>query len=210
MSASIHRNDSSAGLSLAVRLRDGSTDAWGEMIQLFGPLIESWTKSAGLGSTAREDIAQEVFLSVHRSIEKFDADSPGSTFRGWLWRITRNAILQSLRAPQALARGGSTAALQLADFADPTNHSSITERCPDGGGDQPPPNANDTNDLLHRAMQQIKPTVESTTWEAFWETTVCGRSAPDVAEALGISPAAVRKAKGRTLQRLRKHIGDLH
>ena len=208
MATSALNSDSSSGLSLAIRLRDGSLDAWAELVDLYGPLIESWTTAAGLGAMAREDIAQEVFLSVHRSIGNFDPDSPGSTFRGWLWRITRNAILQSLRKPHTPGRGGSAAAQRLGQFEDPLRDASLAERFPDATADRPPARADDTTDLLHRAMQQVKPKVEPTTWDAFWETTVRGRSAIDVAESLGISPAAVRKAKSRTLQRLRKQIGD--
>lgn len=45
--------------------------------------------------------------------------------------------------------------------------------------------------------------------EQFLRTTVGGESSTDVAESLGLTPAAVRKAKSRTLQRLRKQLGDL-
>src|SRR3954451_429236 len=88
--------ESSSGLSLAIRLRHDSNSAWSELVELYGPLVESWSAKAGLAPTAREDIAQEVFLSVHRSIRRFDPTMPGATFRGWLWRITRNVILKSL------------------------------------------------------------------------------------------------------------------
>ena len=202
------RNDSSSGISLAVRLREGSVDAWSELVELYGPLIDSWTRSTGLSSAAREDIAQEVFLAVHRGIEGFDPDQPGSTFRGWLWRITRNAVLQSLRKPEPVGRGGSTAAERLASLEDPIGDSEGSNLWPAAAADSPPTNPDDTTSMLHRAMNQIKPKIEPTTWNAFWETTVRGRSAAEVAESLGISHAAVRKAKSRTLQRLRKQIGD--
>lgn len=208
MASSILRNDSSSGLSLAIRLREGSAQAWDEMVELYGPLIDSWTKSAGLAAAAREDVAQEVFLSVHRSIDRFDAESPGSTFRGWLWRITRNVVLQALRKSHTPGRGGSTAALQLANLADPFAASSLAEIWPSATETDPPTNTSETTELLHRAMKQIQPSVEPTTWTAFWETTIRGRNATEVAESLGLSAAAVRKAKSRTLQRLRKQIGD--
>ena len=47
------------------------------------------------------------------------------------------------------------------------------------------------------------------TWQAFWATAVEGRSAPDVAAELGMSPVGVRVAKSRVLQRLREALGDL-
>ena len=50
--------------------------------------------------------------------------------------------------------------------------------------------------------------VHPLTRKAFWDTTVLGRSTGNVAVAVDIRPAAVRKANSRTLQRLRKRLGD--
>ena len=80
----VENRESSSGLSLAIRLRQDSNNAWSELVELYGPLVESWSAKAGLVPTDREDIAQEVFLSVHRSINRFDPTIPGATFRGWL------------------------------------------------------------------------------------------------------------------------------
>ena len=115
----VENRESSSGLSLAVRLRDDSPHAWGELVELYGPLVESWSHKAGLGAAAREDVAQEVFLSVLRSIHRFDPTVPGATFRGWLWRITRNVVLKSLANSGPHAIGGSTANAGLAEIADP-------------------------------------------------------------------------------------------
>ena len=72
-----------------------------------------------IAPTAREDVAQEVFLSVHRAIHRFDPTIPGATFRGWLWRIARNAILKSLARREPRPIGGSTANAGLAEIAAP-------------------------------------------------------------------------------------------
>ncbi len=190
---------SSSGLSLAVRLGNGSTGAWQELVDLYGPLVDRWCWHAGLPAAARADIAQEVFLAVYRGIERFDPDRPKATFRGWLWTITRNAVAQRHRRGELPGRGGSTAQHFLAEIADDAG---------DVSADGPPSTAGDTVSLLRRALEQIRPSVERTTWLAFWETTVLGRPAPEVARQLGLTPAAVRKAKSRMLQRLRQQLGD--
>jgi len=84
MSAITDISSDSSDLSLAIRLQDGSLGAWAEFVELYGPLVEKWSAQAGLSKAAREDVAQEVFLSVHRSIENFDSTRQGATFRGWL------------------------------------------------------------------------------------------------------------------------------
>jgi RNA polymerase sigma-70 factor (ECF subfamily) len=190
---------SSSGLSLAIRLQEGSSAAWRELVDLYGPLVESWCQRAGVPVTARADIGQEVFLAVHRGISGFDPAHPHATFRGWLWTITRNAILQSLRRRDPSPEGGTTAWDRLADIPD---------RWEIASSDEPPSTPGEMAALLKRALDQIRPTVEPHTWNAFWNTAVLGRSAPDVADELGISPAAVRQAKSRLLRHLRQQLGD--
>jgi len=50
---------------------------------------------------------------------------------------------------------------------------------------------------------------EERTWTAFWQAAVEGQSPADIAEDLGMTPAAIRKAKSRVLHRLRQEVGDL-
>jgi RNA polymerase sigma-70 factor (ECF subfamily) len=193
--------DSSSGLSLAIRLRDGSADAWRELVELYGPLVDAWCTQAGLPAASRADVGQEVFLSVHRGIGRFDPQHARATFRGWLWTITRNAVLQWQwrRRREPVGRGGSTAEAQLAQIPDQWESASA---------DEPPSTANETASLLRRALRQIRPTVETQTWAAFWNTAVLGRPASEVAEEMGLTPAAVRQAKSRMLRRLRRQLGD--
>lgn len=148
------QNGSSSGLSLALRLRDGSTDAWRELVDLYGPLVDGWCRRAGLTEAARADVGQDVFLSVHRGIAGFDASRPGATFRGWLWTITRNAVLAWLRRNPVQGVGGSTAQVQLHEIADPWRSESQVD---------PPTTAGETAALLRRALKQIRPTVEPAT-----------------------------------------------
>ncbi len=199
MSSAVESSESSSGLSLAARLHDGSAAAWRELVDLYGPLIESWCRQGKVSDESRADIGQEVLLAVHRGIAKFDPDHRRASFRGWLWTITRNAILQWRRRQQPEAAGGSTALNQLAEIPGPW---------PLAAEDEPPADSNDTAALLSRALDQIRPDVEEQTWVAFWNTAVLGHSAAEAAEELGMTSMAVRQAKSRVLRRLRKQLGD--
>ncbi len=121
---------SSSGLSLAIRLQGGSAEAWRELVDLYGPLVESWCARAGLAASSRADVGQEVFLAVHRGIARFNPTHPRATFRGWLWTITRNAVLAWRRRREPVGRGGSTAEGQLAQLPDSWTSAS---------SDEPPP-----------------------------------------------------------------------
>jgi RNA polymerase sigma-70 factor (ECF subfamily) len=195
-----HNPGSSSGLSLAIRLRNGSTEAWQELVDLYGPLIASWCRQAGLSSESQSDVGQEVLMAVFRGIGKFDPHQPHATFRGWLWTITRNSILQLRRRIVPQGVGGSTALGRLAGIPDPWGSLSW---------DEPPSNPDDTTMLLTRALNQIRPSLDPLTWDAFWRTAVIGRSAPEVAAELGMTSMAIRQAKSRILRRLRKQLGDV-
>ena len=199
MFSAVASSESSSGLSLAARLHGGSPDAWRELVDLYGPLIDNWCRQAGVAEAARADIGQEVFLAVYRGIASFDPGHPRATFRGWLWTITRNAVLQWRRRNEPAGTGGSTALARLSEIPDPWG---------EGESDAPPADSNDTANLISRALDQIRPEVEDHTWNAFWNTAVLGQSATEVALELGMTSMAVRQAKSRVLRRLRKQLGD--
>ena len=70
------------------------------------------------------------------------------------------------------------------------------------------PNA-EVRGLYQRALSFLQETFEPQTWRAFWRTAIDGLPAPEVADELGMSAAAVRKAKSRVLSRLRREYQDL-
>ncbi|MBW3600847.1 MAG: sigma-70 family RNA polymerase sigma factor [Planctomycetes bacterium] len=194
------QNSGSSGLSLAIRLREGSRDAWREMVDLYGPLVHGWCLRKGVSPPEAADVTQDVFLAVHRSIAAFDPARPGATFRGWLWTITLNKVRERARREEGPAAiGGSTAFAQLANLPDPGERE-----------ENEPSDSGATASLVRRALEQIRPTVEPKTWEAFWRTAVLGRPAPQVAEELALTSAAVRQAKSRVLRRLRRQLGERH
>ncbi len=200
MSSAVANPESSSGLSLAARLNEGSSNAWRELVDLYGPLIESWCRQAGVPEAARADIGQEVLLAVHRGVAGFNPNHPRATFRGWLWTITRNAVLQWRRRHEPAGLGGSAALNRLEEVPDPWGEREA---------EAPPADSNDTANLISRALDQIRPQVEDHTWNAFWNTAVLGQSATEAAVELGMTAMAVRQAKSRVLRRLRKQLGDI-
>jgi RNA polymerase sigma-70 factor (ECF subfamily) len=67
----------------------------------------------------------------------------------------------------------------------------------------------DLTGLYHRALELVRGEFEERTWQAFWRATVEGHAPADIAADIGVTPAAVRKAKSRVLLRLRQEVGDL-
>ncbi len=183
--------------SLIGRVKRRDADAWSVMARLYGPLVYGWARQCGLQDQDAADVVQEVFQSVARAIDGFDHDGDGSTFRGWLWTIARNAVRQQARrrARQPEALGGTDANNRWREVPE------IAENATDPSG------TNVQAMLAHRAIRIIQQEFEPRTWEAFWRTTVDGQSAAEIANELGMTPQAIRQAKYRVLCRLREVLG---
>jgi len=59
---------------------------------------------------------------------------------------------------------------------------------------------------LRQALEAIRGEFEERTWRAFWEVQMEGRPTDAVGAELGMTAAAVRKAKLRVLRRLREEV----
>lgn len=196
MTSSPSQTSSSTSLSLLRRARQRDPEAWSRLALLYTPLVYRWARQGGLQSNDAADIVQEVFRSVATKISEFDTEKPGSTFRGWLWTITRNEVRLFYRKlknrPQV---SGGTAAnehlQQHPDFLDDVEE---------------PAGFDSRQSLMHRALQLVRQDFNDQTWKAFWRVTIDGQSTAEVAENLGMNSAAVRQAKYRVLCRLREEL----
>jgi RNA polymerase sigma-70 factor, ECF subfamily len=186
-------------LTLLQRAQARQPAAWERLVDLYAPLVLHWCRRAGLDDQDSADVFQEVFRSVAEHLAEFRRDRPGDTFRGWLRTITRNKVHDHFRRRQRqpAAAGGSDVQRQLLEVPDP-----VLEEA------DPSENALLTRQL-HQALELIRPEVEERTWTAFWKVQMDGREPNEVAQELVITPAAVRKARYRVLERLREEMGDL-
>jgi RNA polymerase sigma-70 factor, ECF subfamily len=64
------------------------------------------------------------------------------------------------------------------------------------------------NQLIRRAMEQVRAEFEPRSWQAFWRSAVDGIATSVVAEELGVTAASVRQSRSRILRRLRQQLGD--
>jgi RNA polymerase sigma-70 factor (ECF subfamily) len=193
-------NESQAtSLTLLQRVQARQPAAWERLVDLYAPLVLHWCRRGGLNGQDADDVFQEVFRSVAEHVGDFRRDRPGDSFRGWLRTITRNKVLDHFRRQQRqpAAAGGSDMRRQLLEVPDPLS------------GDPDPAENDLLTRQLHQALESIRPEVEEKTWLAFWDVQIDGREPREVAAALGMTPAAVRKARYRVLQRLREELGDL-
>ncbi|TWU38618.1 RNA polymerase sigma factor [Novipirellula artificiosorum] len=83
--------------SLIARVSDPSDAAsWAEFLAIYQPVIFRMARRRGLQIADAQDVLQQVFLSVARSIDGWEATEGRAPFRAWLTTIARNAITKSL------------------------------------------------------------------------------------------------------------------
>lgn len=180
-------------------LRASRPEAWSRFADIYTPMVYRWARKTSLQPADAEDITQEVFRVVARRMPDYQESGPrGGSFRGWMWGITRNVILQHFERcrKRDVPLGGSTAHRQLGEVPDLLR------------SDTPPPDPDGDKALLMRVLRSIRDDFEESTWQAFWRTTVEGESSTDVGRDLAMTGAAVRQAKYRVLSRLREELPD--
>ena len=167
------------------------------LVALYGPTVYGWCRHLGVSEADAADVVQDVFAAVATDIDRFHRDRPGDSFGAWLRTLTRHRVTDHHRRRQGQpdALGGTDAYGRLLDVAE-TPEPSLS------------PSMEREPLLSRRMLDLVRTDFEPSTWEAFWRIVVDGQSPAEVAEALGLSPAAVYMAKSRVLRRLREELGD--
>lgn len=185
--------------SLLARVRSNDRDAWDRLVEIYAPSVYHYCQQARLDAEDSADVFQEVFQAAFAKIASFEKKKVGDTFRGWLFSITKNKVLDHFRRQkrQPRAVGGTEIQVRMAQIPASEPASPVDE-------------ADDLAEkrLFGAALEGLRHQFHERTWQAFLRTVVDGRPTADVGEELGMSAGAVRVAKSRVLQRLRVELGD--
>jgi RNA polymerase sigma-70 factor (ECF subfamily) len=183
--------------SLLVRIRDSrDAQAWCQFVDIYAPLIHGFGRKHGLQDADAADLTQEVLGVVARSIQKMEYDPRRGSFRGWLFTIVRNRVRNFLtrRKPYEQGTGDTGAHNLLKEQPDPGE-------TPDDSWEK-----DYERHLFACAAKYVQGRVHDWTWQAFWQTTVKGENAKDIAHRLDMTVAAVYLAKSRVMAQLKEQI----
>jgi RNA polymerase sigma-70 factor, ECF subfamily len=136
-----NRDDSER--SLVQRAQAGDQQAFGVLFQAHKKRVYSVCLLMTKDVAEAEDLTQEAFLQVFRSVRSFRGDSAFST---WLYRVAVNTVLMKLRRRKK--------APQLLSLDEPVSQESPSLRRDVGGADPQLSGAIDRL-ALRRAMQEL-------------------------------------------------------
>lgn len=187
---------SSTTATMVAGLKNFNNHTWDRLVRLYTPLVYHWCQKLDVRHDDIPDIVQEVFKSVVENISKFQKDQAQGSFRGWLRVITRRKAIDLYRkkGKEPQGEGGTEGLHRLEAIPSPE----IANSEPDDPKEQ--------SIFYNQALELIKDEFKEQTWNAFWGVVVNGRETRDVAADLSMKPGAVRVAKCRVLQRLRKKV----
>lgn len=86
------------GAELVRRARAGDGAAWEDIVSAFSRRIFNLAYRFTSNVEAAEDLTQDVFIRVYRSLEQYDPDQ--GDLANWLMRLARNLIIDDYRHRQ--------------------------------------------------------------------------------------------------------------
>jgi len=88
----------SDGAELVRKCRAGDGAAWEEIVSIYSRRIYNLAYRFTSRADAAEDLTQEVFIRVYRSLDQYDAKQ--GDLQNWLMRLARNLIIDDYRKRQ--------------------------------------------------------------------------------------------------------------
>ena len=176
-------------LSLLEKAKRRDREAWERLISLYEPLVIRWCVRFGLAYHDAENVSQELFMSVNRSMDGFRRQRAGS-FRKWLRTIASRKCIDHMRKKH------NSVTLDESAFRNRLNPT--------------PEEANEEKLVLYqRAIELIRREYSGRDLEIFDGVIVKGRAPAAIAEDFGVSRNVVYLVVSRILRRLKSEFRDL-
>ena len=183
----------SPGREVFERARRGDERAFETVVDAYGAMVLNLAWRMVRDRTEAEDLAQEVFLRLHRAFHRYDPDRP---FAPWLRRVATNLLinLTSGKARQMRRKTASLEAMREAAGVEP----------PDTRGERASEVAEgrERAEILRAAMRDLRPDHAGILALRYFE----GLSYDDLAASLGLPLGTVKNRLFRAREELSKLV----
>ena len=178
--------------SLLSRLkRDGDDNSWQELFDTYWKLVYSVCLRAGLNDSEAQEVVQEVFVALTKSIENYEYDRSRCMFRTWLCRIVQRRISNYLRDNRHWREGRQTNATS-SDESDPVNGIPDEREWDEHIWDE-----EWERNLLYQALKRVREKVDPIQYQIFDLHVMKERPVSAVTKMLGVNRARIYLAKHR-------------
>jgi RNA polymerase sigma-70 factor (ECF subfamily) len=183
--------------SLIARIQGPRNErAWGDFVAAYEPFLNRLVERQGVPCRHAPDVVQQVLAAIARSVEHWRDDGDPASFRRWLGRVARNVVIKFMtRERRQIGGQGGT------DLVDLLHHvpEDVDER----------QRQEYEYELILWAAEEVRGEFRETSWRAFRETVIEGRTVADVASELGLSPGSIYMSRSRILARIRAKIVEV-
>ena len=182
--------------SLLLRLRNPWDEAaWREFVELYAPLVYGYARKQGLQDADAANLSQDVLGAVAGAIGRLEYDPAKGAFCNWLFTVVRRKLSNWRQAQKNRpdSNNGVGIGRLLDQFPAPQEGKAAWE-------------AEWEQRLFAWSCARARREVTDVTWQAFWRTAIDDQPGKQVAADLGLSVAAVYRARSRVLARLKKLV----
>jgi RNA polymerase sigma factor (sigma-70 family) len=174
--------------------------SWRRFFDTYWKLIYSVAIKSGLTDAEAQEVVQETVITVARHMPGFRYDPKVCSFKTWLMRVTHSRLLNQIRKEKRHAA--------LSESASEEGMEDLLRELPDERRNELEKIWEEEweNNILDAAIERVKSTVPAEQFQLFDFNVLREWPASKVAEAFGVSSAAVHLAKHR-VSRLIKREG---
>ena len=191
--------------TLLARVRDrADAESWREFYEYYQPLLMRYLRRLGIQEHAADDVIQDVFSRLLRTIPEFRLGGKPGRFRGYLWKVTYSALVDQARQFKAQRHAEDEWVRRFRDGEERESQKVEAEW--------------DETERQHRleiAMQRVRAVISQRSWSCFEQHLLRERPAAEIAAELRITANAVYVCASRVLKAvqrecvaLAKELGD--
>ena len=178
-------------------------ESWKEFFDRYSRLIYSVAAKAGLNHAEAEEVVQETFITLARTMPNFNYD-PTKSFKSWLLKVTGRKILDQFRKRKrrqninepSTARDGRTATIERIPDPNSANVESIFEE-------------EWAERILEMALEKVKTKVNASQFQIYDLYVIKKWPPAKVARTLGIKTGGVYLAKFRVGTLVKREVKAL-
>ena len=179
-------------LELVEALKRGNSECFEELLKRYSEKVHNLAMRITRNEEDAEEVLQDVFVTVHNKIDKFEGKS---AFSSWLYRVTANTAFMKLRKRR------QTPSVSLEDFGTTIKESWVSKRSEDCDVDYIS-SRHEMRKALEEAIEKLPEEYRA----IFLLRDVDGLSSQEVGEILDISVPAVKSRLHRSRVMLRKRL----